>query len=372
MFIGRTPGKKRADRRARQQQYARDLDAQVTLRANQKVEELAKLHAERYTKEFGLADQLASKPGSGFGGPGAGLSPRFGPPRVGIGQPRASQRMQVYGEAQQLNESIVGDLEQRFRNVTKAFLAADVNRSGSLDVAELRRLCSMYNLPTAQVEAAFALSDIDGNGYISYNEFAKKLARVDYTRTSMPLPGAPGYKSAGNQFPRKPGMGGLSRRIVNPALESRHGNNDVQVGGNMMNNFTGNAATYTGSLKNMWQGRQPGIEEIREKKAQQNAYVSVLESQIAERKARELKAKQLEKEDEARAEAEAKRYNPWGRGGAGAPLQDETGKPITDLRDLHHAGKVGGLSPKQGGRQGSSESFRTQSVQRQGEASLYM
>ena len=148
MFIGRTPGNRRAAQRARQQQYAKALDEQVVQKADRKVEEMARAHAARYTQEFGLADQLASKPGSGFGGAGAGLSPRFNPPPVGIGQPRASVRRGSNKSAHQLNSQITAELEERFRNVSKAFLAADVNRSGSLDVSELRRLCAMRRNPS--------------------------------------------------------------------------------------------------------------------------------------------------------------------------------------------------------------------------------
>jgi hypothetical protein len=363
MFIGRTPGNRRAAQRARQLQYAKALDAQVVQKADRKVEALARAHAERYTQEFGLADQLASKPGSGFGGAGAGLSPRFNPPHVvSAGQPPGAG-------ARRLNDQITGELEERFRNITKAFLAADVNRSGSLDVSELRRLCAMYNLPTAKVEAAFAMSDIDGNGLISYSEFAQKLARVDYSQTSMPLPGAPGYEatrgSGRSRFPGKPGeLGGMPRRFVNPALNGGQPQQQMQMmqqqqqmqnGSNNYNDKSNFTATYTGSLKNMWQGGRPGSDEVRMKRAQQNAYVSQLESQIAERKDRERKAKQMEADAERRADAEARRFNPWGRGGGGAPLQDERGRMITDLRDLHEVANMGGVSPKQGRNGGMDE-----------------
>eukprot|EP00946_MAST-07B_sp_MAST-7B-sp1_P004236 g4236.t1 len=356
MFIGRTPGNKRAARRRRQEEYAKSLNAQVTEKANRKVEELARAHAARYTKEFGLADQLASKPGSGFAGAGAGLSPRFNPPPIGIGQPSAADRRSAADGARELSNQLVGELEERFRNVTKAFLAADVNRSGSLEVSELRRLCQMYNLPAAQIEAAFSMSDIDGNGLISYNEFANKLARLDYSKTSMPLPGAPGYESRRqgrtSRFPNKPGeLGGMPRSFINPALNGKHAQAQLQIPSQLQksnNNQNRNfKASYTGSLNNMWQGGRPGSEEVRMKREQQNAYVNQLELQIMERKARERKAKELDEAAERRAEAEARRYNPWGRGGGGAPLQDEYGNMITDLRDLHQVANLGGVSPKQ-------------------------
>ncbi len=343
-FIQRTPAPNaRAAQRRRQRQYAQDLGAQVADKQSQQMRELAKQHADRYKVQFGLADQIAQQPGSGFS-----LSPRYPlrpeVPAAGAGGQLQPQRRQQPGAGRQLSRTLTHELEERFRHLHKAFLAADVDRSGSLDVAELRRLCMMYNLPTEQVQAAFALSDIDGNGRIEYHEFAKQLSRPDYTQASMPLPGmragGPGGPGGGGNGSgnAKAGLGNMPRGFVNPALAG---------GAAAMATMQGTRApNFSNALNSMWQGGGPSVQEQRAKRAQQSDYVSVLEQQIAEKKARQRKAKQLEAEDERRAEEEARRYNPWGRGGGGAPLQDETGRMITDLRDLHEVANLGGISPK--------------------------
>ena len=65
-------------------------------------------------------------------------------------------------------------------------------------------------------------------------------------------------------------------------------------------------------------------------------YQRALEDQIrekAERKEREKRAKQ---ERELREEREAANYNPWGKGGGGAPVKDDRGNVVTNLKDMRH------------------------------------
>ena len=88
-----------------------------------------------------------------------------------------------------LRAELTSDLEQRFHGATEAFLAADVNRSGALDVSELIRLCRHFNLPPDHVEAAFNGCDIDRNGLINYAEFAARLQRASF-------PGAGSFSTA--------------------------------------------------------------------------------------------------------------------------------------------------------------------------------
>ena len=72
------------------------------------------------------------------------------------------------------------ELEERFRYVRQAFLAADVDRSGYLEAGELRRLCAMYNLPGGRVEEVLALCDPNRDGKITLYEFSRNLSRPDY------------------------------------------------------------------------------------------------------------------------------------------------------------------------------------------------
>ena len=166
----------RQDTRQRQSDYQKELDKQVNTKQQQKVQEMARKHAEKYSQQFGLVNKIAAAPDSGFS-----VSPRYNqqpPPRpeydysnnrnnaTGFGgngglartRPNNTSTNNNVGQrnrvttGQELNDRLTMDLESRFTQISKAFLAADVDRSGSLEVGELRRLCQMYNLPTERVE----------------------------------------------------------------------------------------------------------------------------------------------------------------------------------------------------------------------------
>ncbi|XP_068043398.1 centrosome and spindle pole-associated protein 1 isoform X4 [Anomalospiza imberbis] len=61
------------------------------------------------------------------------------------------------------------------------------------------------------------------------------------------------------------------------------------------------------------------------------SYQQELQQQIREREER----RRQEQEEKEKLEAEMKNYNPWGRGGGGAPLKDAEGNLITDLTVMH-------------------------------------
>ena len=63
-------------------------------------------------------------------------------------------------------------------------------------------------------------------------------------------------------------------------------------------------------------------------------YARVLQQQIQEKKDRDLARKKQERLADERKAREAANYNPWGRGGGGAPLKDDGGNVVTDLNDL--------------------------------------
>lgn len=52
-------------------------------------------------------------------------------------------------------------------------------------------------------------------------------------------------------------------------------------------------------------------------------------SQIEESKERKRREREEKERYEAKLEAEMKAYEPWGRGGAGAPLRDDRGNLIS-------------------------------------------
>ncbi|NWV91159.1 CSPP1 protein, partial [Machaerirhynchus nigripectus] len=61
------------------------------------------------------------------------------------------------------------------------------------------------------------------------------------------------------------------------------------------------------------------------------SYQQELQQQIREREER----RRQEREEKEKLEAEMRNYNPWGRGGGGAPLRDTEGNLITDLNIMH-------------------------------------
>ncbi|XP_063143955.1 centrosome and spindle pole-associated protein 1 isoform X19 [Rattus norvegicus] len=65
------------------------------------------------------------------------------------------------------------------------------------------------------------------------------------------------------------------------------------------------------------------------------SYQEALQEQIREREARKKKERLEKEEYEAKLEAEMRIYNPWGKGGGGAPLRDAKGNLITDLNRMH-------------------------------------
>lgn len=60
-------------------------------------------------------------------------------------------------------------------------------------------------------------------------------------------------------------------------------------------------------------------------------YMKELEKQMQEKKIQKLKAKQEQERYDKRLEEENKQYNPFGRGGGGAPLKDSSGNILANL-----------------------------------------
>ncbi|XP_016061924.1 PREDICTED: centrosome and spindle pole-associated protein 1 isoform X2 [Miniopterus natalensis] len=65
------------------------------------------------------------------------------------------------------------------------------------------------------------------------------------------------------------------------------------------------------------------------------SYQEALQQQIREREERRKKEREEKEEYEAKLEADMRAYNPWGKGGGGAPLRDTLGNLITDLNRMH-------------------------------------
>ncbi|XP_051538803.1 centrosome and spindle pole-associated protein 1-like isoform X4 [Myxocyprinus asiaticus] len=65
------------------------------------------------------------------------------------------------------------------------------------------------------------------------------------------------------------------------------------------------------------------------------SYQEALKQQIRERQERRYQEKVEKEQYDAKIEAEMKAYDPWGRAGGGAPLRDDQGNLISDLKRMH-------------------------------------
>ncbi|KAM9279107.1 centrosome and spindle pole-associated protein 1 [Cariama cristata] len=65
------------------------------------------------------------------------------------------------------------------------------------------------------------------------------------------------------------------------------------------------------------------------------SYQQELQQQIRERAERRRQEREEEERYEAKLEAEMRSYNPWGKGGGGAPLRDAEGNLISNLNIMH-------------------------------------
>ncbi|KAE8598938.1 hypothetical protein XENTR_v10016999 [Xenopus tropicalis] len=87
-------------------------------------------------------------------------------------------------------------------------------------------------------------------------------------------------------------------------------------------------------------------EKPRQSKAAAMSYQEELERQILEKNEKRRKEKEEHERYEAKLDAEMRNYNPWGKGGGGAPLKDAKGNLITDLKKMHKQNEDGYQNPE--------------------------
>ncbi|XP_036362229.1 centrosome and spindle pole-associated protein 1-like isoform X3 [Octopus sinensis] len=100
-----------------------------------------------------------------------------------------------------------------------------------------------------------------------------------------------------------------------------------------------NFSNVTNSKENF--GTRPGALVFGESDNNKNSsrtkeqvYLKALERQIEEKKALKLKEKRDQENYEKTLEEESRNYNPFGRGGGGAPLKDSSGNVLANLRQI--------------------------------------
>ncbi|GCC28270.1 centrosome and spindle pole-associated protein 1 isoform X1 [Chiloscyllium punctatum] len=96
---------------------------------------------------------------------------------------------------------------------------------------------------------------------------------------------------------------------------------------------TANARDAT-NVRNVVAGSLPEQKPVLSKEGTQS-YQESLKKQMQEREERKRKEKEEKERYDAKLEEEMRIYNPWGRGGGGAPLRDAEGNLLTDLKKMH-------------------------------------
>ncbi|KAJ8376634.1 hypothetical protein SKAU_G00072140 [Synaphobranchus kaupii] len=89
-------------------------------------------------------------------------------------------------------------------------------------------------------------------------------------------------------------------------------------------------------------------------------YQEALKQQMQERRDRKKQEKEEKERYDAQLEAEMRAYNPWGKGGGGAPLRDSGGNLITDLNRMHKVNEEAYLNPNSRGKKSGSVGRNTQ------------
>ncbi|KAG7488601.1 hypothetical protein MATL_G00035530 [Megalops atlanticus] len=88
------------------------------------------------------------------------------------------------------------------------------------------------------------------------------------------------------------------------------------------------------------------------------SYQEALKQQLQEREERKRREKEEKERYEAKLEAEMRAYNPWGKGGGGAPLRDSKGNLITDLNQMHKVNEEAYLNPDSRGKRAAGSVSR--------------
>lgn len=74
------------------------------------------------------------------------------------------------------------EIAERFLSMQQAFLKMDANQDGRISKKELLTKCREWNIPTSEAERVVHEADLDMNGTLDFNEFAKRFNSAIPTR----------------------------------------------------------------------------------------------------------------------------------------------------------------------------------------------
>ena len=243
--------------------------------------------------------------------------------------------------------------------------AVDAERRGHLAPKEVWQVCCRAGLATtaAELKQMCERCDFDAEGDVNYAQLlgmvveaaeggAYYAAAPDARRQphpiSMPVAASGGgprmveYGGAEGRHghalpppeehtPQRQAYGGTREAIRPQDHLAPYGYNGYEyAGGQATPGKEHTPGAFMSALSNM-HGSVTN-EEALEKERRREQLRRDLDEQVAAKKARDrARAEELRRLEE-REEAAAAEYNPWGRGGGGAPLRDEHGEVVSDLR----------------------------------------
>ncbi|XP_076017210.1 centrosome and spindle pole-associated protein 1 [Genypterus blacodes] len=88
-----------------------------------------------------------------------------------------------------------------------------------------------------------------------------------------------------------------------------------------------------------------GVDRSKQTRERALSYQEALRQQMKEREAHKRREREERERYDAKLEAEMMVYNPWGRGGGGAPIKDNGGNLISDLKQMHKSNEEGYRNP---------------------------
>lgn len=106
-------------------------------------------------------------------------------PAMELRQTLGSGGMQHIEAPVRLDADIDTEIQERFLSMQQAFLKVDGNSDGRITKKELMAKCKEWNIPTSEAERVLTEADIDLDGSLSFDEFAKRFS----SNFSSPLGG---------------------------------------------------------------------------------------------------------------------------------------------------------------------------------------
>ena len=90
-----------------------------------------------------------------------------------------------------LRAALVTETEERYVHLREAFLAADADRSGTIELAELIALCEQNHVDASAARDLVACFDGDADGKVNYEEFCALITGfTSPIETKQPAPKA--------------------------------------------------------------------------------------------------------------------------------------------------------------------------------------